>query len=45
LRNALTGFNNSEQAGNDAVSATGIFSYSETLSGSQPRSAALATFR
>ncbi len=45
VRNALTGFNNSEQAGHDTVSTAGMFSYFGTLSGSQPWSAALATFR
>jgi acid phosphatase len=44
IRNPLSTFNNSEQAGNEAVSATGAFSYSATLSNSQAWAAAVATF-
>ena len=44
IRNPASNFNNSEQAGNQAVSATGAFSYAGTLSGSQAWAAAVATF-
>ncbi len=43
-RNPATNFNNSEQAGNEAVSTAGTFSYAGTLSNSQAWAAAVATF-
>jgi hypothetical protein len=43
-RNPATNFNNSEQGGNETVTATGTFSYAGTLSGSQAWAAAVATF-
>jgi phosphatidylinositol-3-phosphatase len=43
-RNPATNFNNSEQAGNQAVATAGTFSYSGTLSKSQAWAAAVATF-
>jgi hypothetical protein len=43
-RNPATNFNNSEQAGNEAVSTAGTFSYAGTLSKSQAWAAAVATF-
>ena len=43
-RNPASNFNNSEQGGNEAVTATGTFSYAGTLSGSQAWAAAVATF-
>ena len=44
LLNSLANFNNAEQSGHEAVSATGTFSYSGTLSSSASWSAVLATF-
>ncbi len=44
LLNSLTNFNNAEQSGHEAVSATGTFSYSGTLSSSASWAAVLATF-
>ena len=44
IRNPATNFNNSEQAGDETVSATGAFSYAGTLLGSQAWAAAVATF-
>jgi Carboxypeptidase regulatory-like domain/Phosphoesterase family len=44
LLNNLIGFNNAEQSGHEAATATGTFSYSGTLSSSESWAAAIATF-
>ena len=44
VRNSLTNFNNSEQAGHEIVVSTGAYSYGGTLSGSQAWAAAIAAF-
>ena len=44
LRNPASNHQNSEQGGHEAVSATGTFSFSGTLSGSQSWAAIVATF-
>jgi hypothetical protein len=44
VRNSLTNFNNSEQAGHEIVASTGAYSYGGTLSGSQAWAAAIAAF-
>jgi phosphatidylinositol-3-phosphatase len=44
VRNSLTNFNNSEQAGHEIVTSTGAYSYGGTLSGSQVWAAAIAAF-
>ena len=44
VRNSLTNFNNSEQAGHEIVTSTGAYSYGGTLSGSQAWAAAIAAF-
>ena len=45
VRNSLTNFNNSEQAGHEIVTSTGAYSYGGTLSGSQAWAAAIAAFQ
>jgi len=45
VRNTLSNFNNSEQAGHEVISMKGTLSYAGTLSGSLNWTAALATFR
>jgi Carboxypeptidase regulatory-like domain/Phosphoesterase family len=44
VRNSLTNFNNSEQAGHEIVASTGAYAYGGTLSGSQTWAAAVAAF-
>jgi len=44
VRNSLTNFNSSEQAGHEIVTSTGAYSYGGTLSGSQAWAAAIAAF-
>jgi hypothetical protein len=45
LRNSASNHQNSEQGGHEAVSATGAFSFSGTLSNSQSWAAVVATFK
>src|SRR6202043_1868566 len=44
VRNSLTNFNSSEQAGHEIVTSSGAYSYGGTLSGSQAWAAAIAAF-